>query len=438
MFKKIIREKMKKLKKTSLALAVVSALGISANASTLSEALSGGKVSGEIRSITAMASQINSSLLGPYRNANSSAVALQLKYSTGDYKGFKANVGFQVGHSLDIEKSDANSAAAPWNEEKEGRITAEGSILHIANLQYNIAKTEIKAGRQAISTPLMSNSTANPMVDTFNALSIASKDLDNTEIKAYVIKDWIERYSADNSARITHYEKPTLSLYVKNTSIPNLTLEGQYLDVRDDIGNPLEAPVKTNGSYSTYFTNAEYKLPVSMPLTFGAYYSGADYNGTVTSAGSAEANIGKSTMYGAKLAGKIGETGFKLAYTKVADDNTFIGCFGHVPHFFKYNGAQMFTDWFYSGVSSTSLTIIPKIIPNVFTLFAISSYSQTNEGKLVSNVDMDGATEIQADIRYNITKDFNARLQLAQVDLDNNTLGDDKMSIGKLYLTYKF
>lgn len=431
------------LKRTTIALAALSALGISANASSLSEALSGGKASGEIRSITEMASDINTYELGPYRNANSSAIALQLNYTTGDFNGFKANIGFQYGHSLDLEDSASQSGANPagaWSNENEKRITAEGSMLYIANLQYNIAKTEIKAGRQLISTPLISYSSANPMIDTFNALSVVSKDLENTEISAYIIKDWIERYAANNgSASINHFEKPTLSLYVKNKSIPNLMLEAQYLDVRDEVGNPTEAMLNTNNSYSTYYVNAEYKLPVSMPLTLGGFYAGASYDGAVRYGARAETiNYGESTMYGAKVAGSIGDTKFKVAYTKVTDENSFLGCFGHVPHFFKYNGAQMFTDWYYSGMSSTSLVVIPKIIPNVFTLFTISKYSQTNKGQQISGFNYDGATEIQADLRYNITKEFNARLQLAQVDMDNDALGDDKMTIGKLYLTYKF
>lgn len=433
------------LKRTTIALAALSTLGISVQANTLSEALSGGKVSGEIRSITAMASDINTWELGPYRNANSSALGLQLKYSTADYNGFKANVGFQYAHSLDIENNDdAANPAGKWSNENEKRITAEGSNLYIANLEYNISKTQLKAGRQAISTPLISVSGVNTLVDTFNAVSVVSKDLNNTEIKAYYIQDWIERYAASDKTKTTHYKKPTLSLYVKNTSIPSLMIEGQYLDVQDEVGNPTDAMLNTNDAYSTYYVNAEYKLPMGIPLTLGGFYAGADYDGDVRYGASTETNYGKSKMYGVKLAGKIGETKFKLAYTKVGDENSFLGAMGHVPHFFKYNGAQMFTDWTYSGMSSTSLVVIPKIIPNVFTLFAFSSYAQTDKG--ISNtsglggtgVNYDGAYEIQADLRYKITKAFNARLQLAQVDMDNSTLGDDKMTIGKLYLTYKF
>ncbi len=434
------------VKKVSLALAAVSALGISANAGSLVEALSGGKVSGEIRNMTVMASDVNSTLVGPYRNANSSAVALQLNYTTGDFYGFKANVGFQHARSLEIENDSGvvSSGANAFATENEGRITQDGSMLYIANLQYNFAQTEVKVGRQGIVTPLIAVSNANPLKDTFHALSVVSKDIGNTEIRAYVIKDWIERYNATNDARKTHFSDPTLSLYVKNTSIPNLTLEGQYLAVNDDIGNPLDAPRATNDSYSTYFVQGDYKLPVDMPLSIGAYYAGTDYDGDVAIGPTNETTNGgkgETTLYGVKLGGKVFDTAFKIAYTKVSDDNSFLGALGHTPHFFKYNGGQMFTDNIYAGMTSTSLMVIPKIIPNVFTLFAFSSYSQSEKGQTVSGTNMDGASEIQADLRYKFKgalDGLSARLQLAHVDLDLPANNDDTMDIAKLYLTYKF
>ena len=435
---------MKKLNKSYIALAVVSVLGVSVNADSLQEAFKNGKVSGEIRSMTVNASNVDSTLVGPYRNANSSAVGLQLNYSTGDYYGFKGNVGFQVAHSFDIENDDGavSSGANQFSKENEGRITQEGSNLYIANLQYNVAQTEIKAGRQGIVTPLIAVSNANPLKDTFEALSVTSKDIGKTEIKFYAIKKWLERYSTDTDNRITTFNKPAYSLYVKNTSIPGLTLQGQYLDVRDEVGNVRNSPRATNDAYSTYYLDAGYKLPVGFPLTLGGYIAGADYDGDVAIGATNETTNGgkkETTLYGAKLSGKIADTAFKLAYTKVSDDNSFIGALGHVPHFFKYNGGQMMTDNIYAGQSSVSLMVIPKLIPNVFTLFAVSSYSQTEQGKTVSGVDMDGATEIQADLRYKFNKEFSTRLQLAQVDLDTPASGDDeKMSIAKLYLTYKF
>jgi len=432
---------MKKFKKSYLALTVVSALGISVSANSFEDALTGGKTSGEIRSMTVMSSFTDETELGPFNNANSSAIAFQLKYETANYKGFKAEVGFQVAHSLDLENTNTKADVPTFYNENESRITQEGSNLFLANISYEKGNTKAKVGKQMISTTLMSNSNSNPLVDTFNGLSIVNKDISNTEIKFYVLKDWYERYSTTDRSGIIHWAKPTLSLYLKNKSIKNLTLEGQYLSVRDEVGNPTDVPVATNNSYKIYFGAFDYKLPVSMPLSIGSFYAVADYDSKVSTGAPKLLDKHDTNMYGIKVGAKIGETGFKLAYTKVDDDGDFIGNLGHVPNFFKYNGGQMFTDNFHAGVSSTSVMVIPKLIPKVFTLFAISKYSQTEEGKLNTSrgANMDGALEIQADLRYKFNKKFSARLQLAQVDLDSETASsDDKITLGKLYLNYKF
>lgn len=435
---------MRNLGKSCLALAAISALGITANATTLQEALTGGKIGGEIRSITVMSSYTDETEPGPYNNANSSAIALQLNYETADYKGFKGEVGFQTAHSLDLEDSASRAGAdvPTFYNENESRVTQEGTNLYLANISYATGNTEVKVGRQTISTTLMSISNSNPLVDTFNGLSIVNKDIANTEIKFYVLKDWIERYSTtEGSDRITHWKKPTVSLYVKNNSIDNLTLEGQYLGVRDEVGNPTDAPVATNDSYKTYYGAFDYKLPVGIPLSIGSFYAVADYDSTASTGAPKLLDKNDTNMYGVKIGGKIADTVYKIAYTKVGDDGDFIGNLGHVPNFFKYNGGQMFTDNFFAGVSSTSVMVIPKLIPGVFTLFAYSRYSQTDAGQANTSrgANMDGASEIQADLRYKFTKDFSGRLQLAQVDYDSETAGvDDKMTVGKLYLTYKF
>lgn len=433
---------MKNLKRSCLSLAVITALGINANAVSLQESLVNGKFNGEIRSVTVMSSYTDSTEAGPYNNANSSAIALQLKYETADYHGFKAQVGFQAAHSFDLEDGNSGTADVPtFYNENESRVTQEGSNLYLANISYSTGNTEIRAGRQGISTPLMSISNANPLVDTFHGLSIINKDLPQTEVKFYVIKDWYERYSTDNKDRITHFSKPTYSLYVKNNSIDSLTVEAQYLAVTDEIGNPTDAPVATDDKYKTYFGALTYKLPTSIPLSIGGFYAVADYDSTT---GRGYISDDQDTnMYGIKLGGKLGDTGFKIAYTKVDDDGDFIGNFGHVPNFFKYNGGQMFSDNFFAGVSSTSVMVIPKLIPGVFTLFAYSRYSQTDEGQ--ANVSrgayMDGASEMQADFRYKFGGSFkglSTRLQIAQVDYNNPADADDKMTVGKLYLNYNF
>ena len=183
---------MKNLRKSYIAIAAASVLGMNVQAGTLQESLSGGKVSGEIRSVTVLSSKSDETEAGPYNNAKSSAIALQLKYNTADYKGFKAEVGFQTAHSFDLEETNAAADAPNFYNERESRVTQEGSNLFLANVSYNTGNTEVKVGRQTISTTLMSISNANPLVDTFHGLSVVNKDISNTEVKFFVLKDWYE------------------------------------------------------------------------------------------------------------------------------------------------------------------------------------------------------------------------------------------------------
>lgn len=432
---------MRILSKSCVALAAVSVLGISVNASTLQDAIKNGTTGGEIRSITVKGGYTDRTEIGPYNNANSSAIALRLDHETADISGFKAQVGFQTSHSLDTEEGSKTWDAPNFYNEVEGRITQEGSNLYLANISYAAGNTVVKAGKQNISTTLMARSNANPLVDTYNALSIVNKDIPNTEVQFYAVKDWLERYSTTDDSRIHHYETPVYSLVVKNTSIDNLTLEGQYLGVNDEHGNPKDAPVATDDSYKTYYGAFTYKLPTSTPLSIGSFYAVADYDSSTV--GGYLSDDEDTNMFGIKVGGKIYDTPFKVAYTKVNDDGDFIGNFGHVPNFFKYNGGQMYTDNIFAGQSSTSVMVIPKLIPGIFSLFAYSSYSQSDAGIANSSRgnNMDGASEFQADLRYKFTGEadgLTARLQLGYVNFDDSSVADDTLTISKLYLIYKF
>ena len=122
-----------------------------------------------------------------------------------------------------------------------------------------------------------------------------------------------------------------------------------------------------------------------------------------------------------------------------------LGCSGREfesHHLYLYKLKKIITDAeTLLMVGATSLMVIPKIIPGVTTLFAYSKYSQTEAGRANTSrgANMDGASEIMADFKYNFTKEMSARLQLAQVDLDSEKAGwDDNITIGKLYLIYSF
>jgi imipenem/basic amino acid-specific outer membrane pore len=409
---------MKNLKNMYLTLLAISIMGININATTLQEALINGKINGEIRSLTELGSHTDATphITSGTSDVNVSAIALQLNYESADFNGFKTQVGFQSGHDFKIGDD---------TKEVDPRVTVEGTNLYLANLSYAAAKTEIKAGRQLITTPLVAGSNVQPLRDSFQAISLINKDIPNTTIEAYAFNEWYTRYTAQNgNSSAVHFDKPSYTLYLKNNSIEGLTVEGQYLKVNlEDTQSNNDAPFKVIGAYSTYYTAFDYKLPISFPLSFGVFKAGASF----------DSGANNTDFYGVKLGTKIGNTAVKLAYTSVSDDNSFPGALGHVPQFFKYNGGQMYTYNIYAGTDATSILLIPDFgISGLKTLFSYSYY--TNSTATFSMYDK--ASELQADLTYKVNKPLSIRWQGALIS-SNNT-GDDKWAVSRLYLNYKF
>lgn len=418
--------------KKTLALAAIIAIGINSNANTLEEALKNSKVNGEIRSFTILGSKSDSAESNVLDNSKASAIGFQLNYETGDFYGFKAQVGFQAAHDFEIGDTDG----PPTESEDEPRATAEGANLYLANLSYTYSNTSIKAGRQLIATPLMIGSNTHPLRDSFYGLSVVNKDIPQTEIRLYAIKEWYQRYTAENgNSAATHFDGLLYSIFIKNKSIDGLTLQGQYLTVdNDSTSTTKDAPVIVQGGYSTYFASFDYKLPISFPLSIGGLYAGASFD----TAGEDNAHF-----YGAKIGTKVPYAGvIKLAYTSVSDDNNFPGSMGHVPNFFRYNGGQMFTDNIYAGLDAASILIIPDFnIAGFKTLFSYAKYFQSDEGIAKSGHSLDGASEIQADIRYAFSgtlKGLSLRLQTAYIDYHDDAVDKDDLAISRIYINYKF
>lgn len=405
---------------------------LQANEVTLADSLSNGKISGEFRSTTVLSSYTQAGEASINNNAKASSIGLQLNYESADFYGFNIGIGFQTAHDLDLQESDITSSG-PKGED-EPRTTVSGSSLYVAYLGYTKDNTNIKIGKQRIVTPLITISNTFPLVDSFNGLSITNKDLPDTELRFYALKDWYQRYDAEGSSTgVTHFKDPLYSLYIKNKSIKDVTLEGQYMTTTNDAATN-DSPISVSDGYSTYFASFDYKLPIDFPLSIGSFYSGASYD----TAGEPDA-----TFFGFKMGAPLPYLGYvKLAYTSVTDDNSFPGALGHTPNFFKYNGGQMFTDNYFAGLDAASILVIPKInINGLKTMFSYASYSQSAAGITKSGHDMDGASELQADIRYSFGgafKGLSTRLQLAYIDYDDNTVSDDKLTTSRIYLSYKF
>lgn len=422
------------LPKEYILLTLTSMLVMSANAhaETLSDALNNGKVSGELRTIFINSSYTDAnSQAGPLDNNNLGSTALQLNYDSGDFYGFKAGVGIQAGKDFQLHK-DAS--------EDDSRATVSATSVYRAFVDYQFdeskTRTQVRVGRQSIVSPLLMDSGMYPMRDAWNGVTVTNQDIPNTTVQFAYIKDWVKRYGSDSNGGAVqedfHFKDPLYSLHVKNQSVKDLSLEAQYLttDQAGAIGDP-PTTLNTQG-FSNYYTRAEYKLPVQHPVTVGVMHAGANFKDPAEK---------DTTLSGIKLETKVKNVGVNVAYTTVADDNDYPGTLGHVPNFQTFNNLLVNDDMF-AGTKIASVKISPDLkVAGLKTSLSYAKYKQSAAGISNSVTNMDGASELGLDIKYDMprVKGLSARLGLAKVDysLDNPAL-DDKMDYARLHLNYKF
>lgn len=449
---------MKLVKLSLVALMTLSSVAYAAD--TLEEAFKNGKVSGDLRFVyTAGSHSSADTQTAPVNNVNVGSIAAELRYVTDSFQGFKLGFGFQAAHDLDWHKSDNAAGAYQPNTEDDERNSVSTTLLSEAYIQYNFLKSNIAIGRQKIKTPLIMTSSAFALEDSFDAAILTFNEIPQTMIKLMYIQDWQMRYGDDARNTATqqdmHLEKGIYSVFFKNTSIKGLTLDGQYMTTNED-KRFYDAPVFVGtGGYDQYYLQAEYKLPISHPLSLAMTYAGADYDTRVfaTPAPGSEAGGDEARLYGFKVATEISGIKLNAAYTTMDDEANFPGTLGHVPDTIAYTD-MLTNNAIFAGVDAYSIEAIYGFgIPGFSAGLKYAHYDQSDEGILNSGssaatrMNLDGADEINIDLKYAFTgalKGFHTRLWAGYGTYDNpttnaaNTSNDDDFLYGRFYLHYKF
>ena len=269
-----------KLSKLSLISAIV--LGFSGSvyaADTLADALKNGKVSGELKAWY-WDKTVDSN--GHSNNYNITNFGLELKYITDEINGFKGGVTFQ---SNATPFAEADAKVGYVNEEY-----ASGSVLSEAYLEYMIGKTDIKVGRQYVQSPLIGGSGARIFRESFQGVTLVNNDLPDTTMYAYYFDKFQGRTSnisddgvggapSFSDTFIVVYRAKTDGVYsagIKNTSIPNLSLSGQYalLENIQMLGGLTSAA--NADDINIYFLETSYLVPMNdFKLKFDASYIGS-------------------------------------------------------------------------------------------------------------------------------------------------------------------
>ncbi len=413
-----------------LALLLMSMLTTSGWAETLQEALKKGQFGGELKYMFVDASDTSVDAAKGIDDKTSQATAVHLNYLSADFYGFTAGASFAYSHDLTGD-----------SDTPEPRLAFSKAHLSRIFVRYGFRKSELTAGRQYVYTPLLKNTKGWPVYDSFNGIVATSREIPDTVISAFYIKDWITSWSNVDEV---HYHDPLYSLYAVNKSIPGLVLTGQYLTT-DQKGDNGDIPAKTTDGYDTYFAQGDYSLPTRFPATVSLQYGAAGFD---------HPGEQDTKFYGIRLATKIASVNLESAYTSVADDNDFPGTLGHVANAAMFNHMLINTSLF-AGLESWSLKagydFTKTGLKGLTAGLMYTAFKQSERGMVGGNSarDMDGAYEVDLDIRYafpGVLKGLGLRIYAGYADHDLSVPADSGDSDGdtddvryvRCFVNYKF
>jgi len=270
-----------KLAKLSLAAMVVAGLASSSFAAdTLADAFKNGKVKGELKAWYfdkdtnnaqgTTATTPDGKVFNYDGKEDIADFAIELNYVTDSLNGFRLGATFQ-------------GVATPFASDEAKELykddqAVSGAVLSEAYLGYAIGKTDIKVGRQYISTPLVGGSGSRIFKEAFEGATIVNTDLPQTTLVAGYVSKFQGRtstISTATNATTTMGDAPTFEKVavfgaagtrafdgaytglVINKSITNLTLTGQYAVTNDVVVGTSVA------NASLYYAEANYVLPVA-------------------------------------------------------------------------------------------------------------------------------------------------------------------------------
>lgn len=410
---------MKRLTKLSLAtvLSLTTCTSMLNANDTISEALADSKVKGEIK-----AAYVDSNFLGLSKSDNSLVVGGSINFITGDYKGLNAGVTFQAATVLSDDLNYSNNGPFSVNgvSKRTSFFDASGSVLSESYLEYTISNTTLKGGRQFIHTPLVNNalegkSSDAVIKDSFEAYLLTNKDIPNTTLVAGYIDKWqAQSNGSGDIADFEDIEDGAYTLYVKNNSIDNLTLQAQYLDIKG---------TTSANDKDIIYLQADYQA--------GAHTISGQYYASTDKSQASNAQDGK--LFALKATGPLGlgKLGYLIGYSSSLDKNapvyTGIGA-GETDTVFT---ALPVHD---GGVPSRPDTdtlvgaLVAPIGPVTLIGYAGKSMSSTHP---IGDVTGTGAMVI-----YPISKNFQLRVNYEHVAVEKLiTEGTDTT---RVYLSYKF
>jgi imipenem/basic amino acid-specific outer membrane pore len=283
-----------KLAKLSLAALVVAGLASSSFAAdTLADAFKNGKASGELRAWYFDRDTGDAVVSAKKGAADIINTGMVLGYVTDSLYGFKMGATFQASGS---PFADADAKKVFVSD-----MWGSGAVLSEAYLQYGVKNTNVKVGRQFITTPLISGSGSRMIKQSFQGALITNTDIPGTTIAAGYVDKWQNRTNDKGDVaefvEVGKNHDGAYTFLAINKSIPGLTVTGQWAQVTD-IADVYYAELAYAGKMSDFSYGVA-----------GQYIS-TDY----------DAAGDDGSLYGIKASFGMGAFNAYVAYAEVKDD----------------------------------------------------------------------------------------------------------------------
>jgi len=397
---------MKKITKISLA-AVIALAGLQSTAmagDSLAEAFTNGKVKGQLKSYYFAKDYKNNT----YDDASIWVNGVILGYKTGSFHGLNMGVTAQFSSTTSDDDNDGR-----YN----GTMNTSGTVMSEAYIGYVINNTSMKIGRQFFWTPIVGGSGSRFNRQAFEGYSITNTDIPNTKITAAYMTKFADRTDGsgepgefnDTNSRVGN--DGTWTVYIKNNSLDNLTLQAQY-------ASKSEATKNSKDGHDILYTDMNYNFGGDMKPYIAAQYLATSYEASGSKDGKA---------YGLKIGANFDALSIYLAYTSVGDASVKQGIgSGSIPLF--TNGAA---------VDAWSATLADTDSYKVGLGYKIGALSL---GAAYASYDRDN-TEKVTDTNFTATYKVNKNL-MAQVQysiLDNQYIVENDMDTDlRTRLIYSF
>ncbi len=193
-------------------------------------------------------------------------------------------------------------------------MDASGAVLSEAYLDYALQNTGLKAGRQFVKTPLLAGSGSRLIKEAFEAYLVTNTDIPNTTIVAGKVTKYGTRtdktsysdstfvdYEANGTGKPGDFYKigdnGINTIYIKNTSIPNLNVQVQFADV--------------TGTATALYTDAKYSINGELKPYIAAQYYDTNYDSSVTA---------DNSLYGLKAGVTVATVNLFAGYTSAGGD----------------------------------------------------------------------------------------------------------------------